>query len=327
MPKNIEQAATILRNGKICAFATETVYGLGADASNDDAVLAIYATKQRPRFNPLIVHCADIDMAKTLVEFSPLAMKLSKFWPGPLSLILPLKPNAKLSNIVSAGLDKLAIRIPNHPLAQELIKAVGKPLAAPSANPSGKLSPTSAEQVNKAFLGKVPVLDGGNCQAGLESTIIAIDGNRLIQLRAGALAREEIEKEIAMKIEIASNTSAIRAPGMLKSHYAPNANLRLNISKPKSDEAYLAFGKPIEFEGEMLNLSPSANLKQAAKNLFSYLHQLDETGVKTIAVAPIPNHGLGEAINDRLLRASVPSNETYCLISNFIGFITTPKTH
>lgn len=310
-PQNINQAALIIEAGMLCAFPTETVYGLGADATNDDAVLSIYQTKSRPSFNPLIVHCLDIKMAKTLVEFSPLAKTLAQFWPGPLTLVLPMKNNTKISDIVSAGLDTLAVRIPANQTAHELLKAVGKPLAAPSANPSGQLSPTNAQMVKDSFNNRVPVLDGGSCSDGLESTILAINNNEIIQLRAGALAREIIEKTIGKKIALANEKSEISAPGMLKSHYAPKANLRLNVIKPKPDEAYLAFGQTPDaltpdFSGKIKNLSPKGDLKQAAKNLFSYLNQLDDGEVKTISVAPIPNTGLGEAINDRLKRASAP---------------------
>lgn len=301
----VQDAAKLLRAGDICAFPTETVYGLGADATNADAVLAVYEAKGRPRFNPLIVHCADRTMAERLVQFSPLAEKLTTFWPGPLSIVLPLREDAGISDIVTAGLDTLAVRIPAHPIAQQLIAAVGKPLAAPSANPSGKLSPTTAEQVIKGFAGKIPVLDGGPCSAGLESTIIAVDGDRLIQLRAGALARTEIEQALGMKIEIASEGSAITAPGMLASHYAPNTPLRLNANHPQSGEAYLAFGPAPDAEGPMRNLSPAGDLHEAARNLFAHLHELDASGATTIAVAPIPDNGLGEAINDRLKRAAV----------------------
>ena len=181
------QAAALLRAGKLCAFPTETVYGLGADATNADAVLAIYETKGRPRFNPLIVHCADLAMAETLAQFSPLARRLAAFWPGPLTLVLPARAGNGLSDIVTAGLDSVAIRIPDHPLALDLIRAAGRPLAAPSANPSGRLSPTTAYQVRLGFAGRVPVLDGGPCKAGVESTIIKVDGDA-----AGAVARRGI---------------------------------------------------------------------------------------------------------------------------------------
>ncbi|ODT47657.1 L-threonylcarbamoyladenylate synthase [Devosia sp. 63-57] len=303
---SVEDAAQLLRKGQLCAFPTETVYGLGADATNADAVLSIYETKGRPRFNPLIIHCADLAMAETLAVFSPLARRLAEtFWPGPLSLVLPMQPGNGLADVATAGLDTVALRVPDHPLAQALLRAAALPLAAPSANPSGKLSPTTAQQVWRGFAGKVPVLDGGPCTAGLESTILAIDGERLIQLRAGALAREEIEAALGMPVEQAVEGEAISAPGMLLSHYAPEAGIRLNAA-PRPGEAFLAFGAAAAFDGPTLNLSPSGDLREAARNLFSMLHELDASGATTIAVAPIPQAGLGEAINDRLSRAAAP---------------------
>ncbi|RYE10580.1 MAG: threonylcarbamoyl-AMP synthase [Hyphomicrobiales bacterium] len=299
--EDLQRFAEKLRAGEVVAFPTETVYGLGADATNSDAVLKIYETKGRPRFNPLIVHVADVEMARRLVVFSPLAEKLASFWPGPLTLVLPKRPDAQLSDIVTAGLDNVGIRIPNHPLALGLIRAAGIPIAAPSANPSGKLSPTRAEQVVRGFGGKVPVLDGGPSEAGVESTILAVDGETVTQLRAGALAREEIEATIGRKVAIAAAGAAIAAPGMLASHYAPNAALRLNAATPETGEAYLGFGRM----DATLNLSPSGDLHEAARNLFSMLHELDSRSSR-IAVAPIPQRGLGEAINDRLQRAAAP---------------------
>ena len=301
-PASLQHFAALLRAGEIVAFPTETVYGLGADATTSDAALKIYETKGRPRFNPLIVHVADLEMARTLVAFSPLAERLARFWPGPLTLVLPRRSDAKLSDLVTAGLNTVGIRIPAHPLALALIRAAGVPLAAPSANPSGKLSPTTAEQVRRAFHGKVPVLDGGPSQSGVESTILAVDGDTVTQLRAGALAREEIESAIGRKIAVAAEGSAIAAPGMLASHYAPIAALRLDATSARPGEAYLGFGPG--WDGA-LNLSPSADLREAARNLFAMLHQLDALASK-IAVAPIPHHGLGEAINDRLKRAAAP---------------------
>lgn len=298
---DIARLSALLRAGEVVAFPTETVYGLGADATNSDAVLKIYETKGRPRFNPLIVHVADLAMAETLVEFSPLAKKLAAFWPGPLTLVLPQKPHNGLSDIVTAGLDTVGIRIPDHPLALELIRAAGRPLAAPSANPSGKLSPTTAAQVIKGFAGRVPVLDGGPSTAGVESTILAVTGSTVTQLRAGALPRDEAERAIDRPIAIAKEGAAIAAPGMLLSHYAPNAALRLNATTFAPGEASLGLG-PGSFT---LNLSPSADLHEAARNLFSMLHQLDATASR-IAVSPIPHEGLGEAINDRLKRAAAP---------------------
>ncbi len=302
---NIEKAANIILAGGLVAFPTETVYGLGADATNDEAVLEIYKKKRRPRFNPLIVHCANIEMVKSLTQFSSLAEELAQFWPGPLTLVLPKKENINLSNIVSAGLKTIAVRIPNHIIARSLIDKVNRPLAAPSANISGKLSPTSKKQVEKYFNSDILVLDGGECEAGLESTIIASEENKLILLRSGSLTKEIIEEKIGRKIIEPEVKSKIRAPGMLKSHYAPNAKLRLNITEPRENEAYLAFGKEPKFSGPMLNLSKNSDLTEAAKNLFSYLDRLDETEKEIIAVAPIPNKGLGVAINDRLKRASI----------------------
>lgn len=304
-PKNVDEAASILLAGRVCAFPTETVYGLGADATNADAVLAIYETKGRPRFNPLIIHCADLAMAETLAVFSPAARKVATLWPGPLTLVLPARPGNGLADVATAGLDTVAIRIPDHPLALALLRAVGRPLAAPSANPSGRLSPTSAYQVRLGFAGRVPVLDGGPCQAGVESTIIRVEGDRLIQLRAGAMARGDIERALGAVVELAEKDAAIAAPGMLLSHYAPEALMRLD-TVPREGEAYLAFGAVAAFDGPMRNLSPSGDLKEAARNLFAMLHELDAEGRRVIAVAPIPDAGLGEAINDRLQRAAAP---------------------
>lgn len=299
--ETIEQFAAILRAGGVVAFPTETVYGLGADATNSDAVLKIYETKGRPRFNPLIVHVADLEMARGLVEFHPLAERLTQFWPGPLTLVLKKRAEASLSDIVTAGLDTVGIRVPGHPLALDLIRAAGRPLAAPSANPSGRLSPTTAAQVERGFAGRVPVLDGGPSSAGVESTILAVGGDTVTQLRAGALPRHEIEAALGAPVAIAKAGGAIVAPGMLASHYAPNARLRLNATSAEAAEAYLAFGPG---EGT-LNLSPSGSLREAARNLFAMLHELDAK-FDRIAVAPIPHQGLGEAINDRLQRAAAP---------------------
>jgi len=299
--QDVSDFAATLQRGEVVAFPTETVYGLGADATNSDAVLKIYETKGRPRFNPLIVHVTDVAMARRYVSFSPLAEALARFWPGPLTLVLPRRPEAGLSDIVTAGLDTVGVRVPNHPLALELIGAAGVPLAAPSANPSGKLSPTTAEQVRRAFGGRVPVLDGGPCMAGVESTILAVEGGTVTQLRAGALARAEIERAIGQPVAVAAEGAAVASPGMLASHYAPNAALRLNARAAEPGEAYLGFGP-----GEAtLNLSAEGDLHEAARNLFAMLHELD-TRATRIAVAPIPRTGLGEAINDRLKRAAAP---------------------
>jgi L-threonylcarbamoyladenylate synthase len=295
----IQHFARILRGGGVVAFPTETVYGLGADATNSDAVLRIYEIKGRPRFNPLIVHCADRAMAETIVDISPLAERLADaYWPGPLTLVLPKKPGATVSDIVTAGLATVGVRVPAHPLAQDLIRAVGRPLAAPSANPSGKLSPTRADQI----VLDVPILDGGPCRSGVESTILKVDGDRVTQLRAGAVAREELESLLERSIPTAAPDSKIAAPGMLTSHYAPNARLRLDAAEPTADEAYLAFG-PTAAAGLVRNLSRNSDLHEAARNLFAMLHELDALA-PAIAVAPIPTTGLGEAINDRLKRAA-----------------------
>ncbi len=305
-PEEIDNAAALLRGGKLVAFPTETVYGLGADATNADAVLSIYETKGRPRFNPLIVHCADLAMAERFANFVPLARRLAEaFWPGPLSIVLPLKSGHGLADVATAGLDTIALRVPDHPVALALLRTTDRPLAAPSANPSGKLSPTTAEQVRRGFGGTVPVLDGGACKSGVESTIVAIDGDKLIQLRAGALPREEIERVTGLRVTPAETGAKISAPGMLLSHYAPNAHMRLD-TEPRPGEAFLACGPQRAFDGITRNLSESGDLHEAARNLFSMLHELDATGAKLIAVAPIPETGLGEAINDRLRRAAAP---------------------
>ncbi|WP_417309094.1 L-threonylcarbamoyladenylate synthase [Devosia sp.] len=298
----ITRLAALLRAGEVVAFPTETVYGLGADATNSDAVLKIYETKGRPRFNPLIVHVADLAMAEQLVELPPLARELAQFWPGPLTLVLKKRRDAGLSDIVTAGLDTVGIRIPAHPMAQTLIRAVGRPLAAPSANPSGQLSPTTAAQVIAGFGGRVPVLDGGPAEAGVESTIVTLDGDVVTQLRAGALPRETIAAALGREIAVAAKDAAIAAPGMMLSHYAPRATLRLDAAAAEAGEAYLGFGPGPEAAA---NLSATGDLREAARNLFSMLHELDGSATR-IAVAPIPETGLGEAINDRLRRAAAP---------------------
>jgi L-threonylcarbamoyladenylate synthase len=305
-PLDIVHLAGLLQAGQLVAFPTETVYGLGADATNSEAVLGIYETKGRPRFNPLIVHCADLAMAETLAEFSPLSRRLAQFWPGPLTLVLPKKPGANLSDLVTAGLDTVAVRVPAHPMALELIRTAGTPLAAPSANPSGKLSPTTAEQVVKGFQGLIPVLDGGPCTSGVESTIVAVEGDTATQLRAGALPRREIEAAIGRPLAVAAQATAVTAPGMLASHYAPNAKLRLDAAEPRPAEAYLAFGpEPTAVVAPLRNLSIAGDLREAARNLFSMLHELDALA-DAIAVAPIPPAGLGDAIHARLRRAAAP---------------------
>ncbi len=306
-PATVAEFARLIRAGGIVAFPTETVYGLGADATNSDAVLDIYLSKGRPRFNPLIVHCATLKAAEAYAEFSETARVLAALWPGPLTLVLPKRTDTPISDLVTAGLDTIALRVPGHPLALELLALTGRPVAAPSANPSGRLSPTTAAQVVAAFGGKIPVLDGGPCKAGIESTILSVDGDEVTQLRAGALPRDEIESLLGHGVATRSNHSTILAPGMMASHYAPRAAVRLDAMAPEPGEGFLAFGEMLaEVTGPVRNLSPRGDLREAARNLFSMLHELDEAGATRIAVAPIPPTGLCEAINDRLARAAAP---------------------
>jgi len=307
----LESATRLILAGETVAIPTETVYGLAADATNDRAVARIYETKGRPSFNPLIAHVDGVEMARNFCEFPPLAEKLAAaFWPGPLTLVLPRKKDAGVSLLVSAGLDTLALRAPASPIAQALIRNAGRPLAAPSANRSGTISPTTAAHVADSLGERVAlILDGGPCSVGVESTIIKIDGDRAILLRPGGLPRGEIERIAGVRLESAGG--AVEAPGMLESHYAPESRLRLNVAEPAPDEAYLGFGK---FDGKgarvALNLSAGGDLIEAAANLFAHLRALDalcsERGLIGIAAAPVPGDDLGEAINDRLKRAAAP---------------------
>lgn len=304
MPANAEaiaRAAALLRDGKLVAFPTETVYGLGADARNGKAVAGIFAAKGRPRFNPLIVHVQDIAEAERHALFSSTARKLAEaFWPGALTLVLPRRADTPLSELVSAGLDTVALRVPAHPVARALLQEAGLPIAAPSANPSGRISPTTAAHVTAGLSRDVElILDGGAAPLGLESTVIGFDADAPVLLRPGAIARPAIE---AICGSLAAADDAIRAPGQLESHYAPRAALRLNAREKESGEALLGFGPS---PGATLNLSPSGDLVEAASNLFAMLHELDRQASR-IAVAPIPETGLGEAINDRLRRAAAP---------------------
>ena len=308
---DVPVAATALRRGELVAFPTETVYGLGADATSDAAVSAIYAAKGRPARNPLIIHVATVEQAARLVEMNAAAEKLAEaFWPGPLTLVLPYRADAGISAIARAGLDTLAVRVPAHPLAQALLRAFGGPVAAPSANVSGRLSPTEAEHVADSALAEhvAAILDGEECPVGLESTIIGFDEQgHAVQLRPGGIAREEIEAVLGQPLRTAAGSpDSPSAPGQLSSHYAPRARLRLNAPAPRDGEMYLAFGPDSPQGVPGLNLSPSGDLAEAAANLYAYLRILDDTGVASIAVAPIPHEGLGEAINDRLRRAAAP---------------------
>ncbi len=307
---NILEAASLLRDGALVAFPTETVYGLGANALDDRAVAKIFAAKERPRFNPLIVHVRDREEADELVTFNPLASALADaFWPGALTLVLPRKEPSPLALLVSAGLQTAAVRSPAHPIARALVDAAGVPIAAPSANRSGRVSPTRASDVAEDLQGRVDVLlDGGSCPMGIESTVIGFDGGRPILLRPGAVARSAIENVLG-PLGVAAG-GVIQAPGMMASHYAPHAKLRLNATEIRPGEALLAFGRDVPPDAAFVhNLSPSADLTEAAVNLFHMLRSLDRTGAGTIAVMPIPNRDLGEAINDRLERAAHPRED------------------
>jgi L-threonylcarbamoyladenylate synthase len=306
-PDTIAEAAALLREGKLVAFPTETVYGLGANALDDFAVGRIFAAKDRPRFNPLIVHVLERDEAEELVLFNPLASALADaFWPGGLTLVLPRREPSGLALLVSAGLDTAAVRSPAHPTARALLDAAGVPIAAPSANRAGSVSPTTAEAVIEELSGRIDViLDGGPCPIGLESTVIGFHGGDAVLLRTGAIPREAIER-IAGPLA-PPNSNRIESPGMMASHYAPRAKLRLHATDVRPGESLLAFGAAIPEGARMMrNLSKDGDLTEAAANLFAMLRALDKSGALTIAVMPVPDTGLGEAINDRLARAAAP---------------------
>ncbi len=311
-PEAIASAAACLRAGGLVAMPTETVYGLAADATSDKAVAAIYAAKERPAINPLIAHVLDVEAARGQAAFSPEAETLARaFWPGPLTLVLPVGPRSGISLLARAGLDSVAVRSPSHGVARALIEAAGVPLAAPSANRSGRVSPTTAAHVVADLDGRVDwILDAGPCRYGLESTIVACLSSRPLLLRPGAITREAIESALGSPIDAGGvSETAPTAPGQLASHYAPKAGLRLDAASASSDEAVLDFGGSLKRAGgARLDLSPSGDLIEAASHLFSYLRALDAAGPPRIAVAPIPEHGLGAAINDRLRRAAAPRN-------------------
>lgn len=310
--ENLARAARAIRAGALVAFPTETVYGLGGDATSDKAVAAIYAAKARPWFNPLIVHTASLRDAEKLAVFDVRARKLARaFWPGPLTLVLRRRAASGISWLATAGLDTVAVRVPDDPVAQALLRRSRRPIAAPSANPSGRISPTAAEHVAGAFRRRrtalAIILDGGPCRVGVESTVVDLSGRRARLLRPGGIPREAIEKLIG-RLAAADTHGPAKSPGQLKSHYAPRLPLRLEASRPRRGEAYLAFGAvPPGIDAEAVkNLSPSRDLAEAAANLFAMLRALDRRRFKRIAVAPIPRHGLGAAINDRLARAAAP---------------------
>jgi L-threonylcarbamoyladenylate synthase len=300
-----------LEAGRLVAIPTETVYGLAADAANGLAVARIFEVKGRPRFNPLICHVDGLVMAEGLAHFDERARRLAAaFWPGPLTLVLPLKPGAPLHPLVTAGLGTVALRAPRG-LAGELIARYGGALAAPSANRSGRLSPTRAEHVSSE-LGEVVayIVDAGPCPVGVESTIVALDRGRARLLRPGGVATHEVEAVLDEALERPGAGAAVAAPGMLASHYAPRAALRLDARTVKPGEALLAFGPDLPAGAEsavaLRNLSPAGDLAEAAANLFAHLAELDAMGAARIAVSPVPAHGLGEAIKDRLARAAAP---------------------
>jgi L-threonylcarbamoyladenylate synthase len=302
----IQDAADSLKKGELVSFPTETVYGLGADATNDAAVARIFEAKGRPSFNPLIVHVPNIQTAKELVHFGPMAEILAAaFWPGPLTLVLPRRENCTISKLASAGLQTLAVRVPKNDLARDLLEACGCPVAAPSANPSGKISPSEAHHVADGLGDKVSIiLDGGPCRVGVESTVVSVNDNKVTLLRPGGLSQEDLEI-VAGKVILAAPDSVISSPGMLLSHYAPGCPLRMNADNCRNGEAFIGFGPGYE-NIETTNLSPSGNLVEATANLFSVLHMLDTAEYTSIAVASIPNTDLGVAINDRLKRAAAP---------------------
>lgn len=304
----IAEAARVLRGGGLVAFPTETVYGLGADATNGEAVAAIFTAKRRPRFNPLICHVLGLEQAEALAEIGARARSLAAgFWPGPLTLVLPRRASSPVSLLATAGLDSIAIRAPDHPVARALIEAAGVPVAAPSANRSGALSPTTAAHVAASLGDHVAmILDGGPCRVGLESTIVALLGPVATLLRPGGVPVEAIE---AITGPLAApGEGPVQAPGMLSRHYAPDRPVRLDVREKRAGEALLGFGAGMDDAD--LNLSASGDLAEAAANLFAMLRALDRPDVAAIAVAPVPETGLGLAINDRLRRAAAATAAT-----------------
>ncbi|MGJ3259413.1 MAG: L-threonylcarbamoyladenylate synthase [Rhodospirillales bacterium] len=303
----IEDAAGIIRGGGLVAFATETVYGLGGDATNAEAVARIFAAKGRPSFNPLISHVADIGHVRALVEMDTRAEKLAEtYWPGPLTIVLNKRPDAGIAELTTAGLTTAAIRIPARPRARRFLEACGVPVAAPSANASGAMSPTLAAHVRASLPGPDDggpqlILDDGPCEVGLESTVVDLSTETATLLRPGGISREDLERALGPVAVAGTDDHTPKSPGMLSRHYAPKARLRMNAQNAEPDEVFLAFGQT--GAPDDLNLSPTGDLTEAAANLFRMLHMLDDGGAAAIAVAPIPDTGLGLAINDRLGRA------------------------
>lgn len=305
-PDGLARAADLLHAGGLVAFPTETVYGLGGDARNDRAVAAIFAAKGRPSFNPLIVHVPDLAAARAVAVFDDRAEAVAaQFWPGPLTLVLPLREEAGISPLVTAGLATVAVRVPAHPVAQGLLRAFGGPLAAPSANPSGKVSPTRAAHVLAGLSGRIAaVVDGGACAVGVESTILGLDGPPAL-LRPGGVTVEALEQALGTPLAIGGSETRPNAPGQLASHYAPGAAVRLEVTQPAAGEVWVGFGP---CPGATLSLSESGDLVEAAARLFHLLREADEVAGEDgrIAFAPVPETGLGRAINDRLRRAAAP---------------------
>lgn len=308
-PQAIAEAACALRRGELVAFPTETVYGLGANATDGRAIASLFAAKGRPRFNPLIVHVLDRAGAKRHVAWSEAADALAvAFWPGPLTLVLPKLDGSAIADLVSAGLPNLALRAPSHPVARALLEAADVPVAAPSANRSGHVSATTAAHVADDLGDMVAmILDGGPCRLGIESTVIGLTGDEPLLLRPGSVPSADIETVLGRPLTSRPDGGTPATPGALPSHYAPRAALRLDAAEPRDGEAFLAFG-PNAGDGSSpaINLSPSGDLLEAAASLFAGLRRLDASGVAVIAVAPIPETGVGEAINDRLRRAAAP---------------------
>lgn len=314
-PAGCSEAGALLRVGELVAFPTETVYGLGADATNALAVAGIYEAKGRPRFNPLIIHVSGIEDAMKLAVFSPRADELARrFWPGPLTLVLPLREGAAISDLALAGHSSIALRVPSHPVARAILEASRRPIAAPSANRSGHVSPTLADHVLEDLDGRIDaVVMGEASDVGVESTILSLLDERAILLRPGGVTRADLASVLGYEPEVmeqSSDEEAPLAPGLLKSHYAPKASLRLDAHSVNDGEAALLFGtfrpRGLEKARQSFNLSPRGDLKEAAASLFSALRQLDHSGASVIAVAPIPDFGLGEALKDRLQRAAAP---------------------
>jgi L-threonylcarbamoyladenylate synthase len=311
----VADAARCLREGGLVAFPTETVYGLGADATNAAAIARLYEAKGRPMFNPLIAHVGELKAAQRIARFDAQAIRLAEaFWPGPLTLVLPKAPGCVVADLATAGLDTIAVRVPAHRIAREILRAFGGPVVAPSANLSGHVSPTTAAHVSSDLAGRIDlIVDGGAVEVGVESTIVGCFEAPML-LRPGGVPRGEIERVLSRALlqppdDADTDSGQPLAPGMLASHYAPRTKVRLNAGRIEAGEALLAFGphaiSGIEAASDVMNLSARGDLNEAAVNLFGYLRALDARGARAIAVMPVPHHGLGEAINDRLRRAAV----------------------